>query len=34
LRHYVNLARTEEHLRALLRDFAWGRMDQVFLGTA
>jgi polysaccharide deacetylase family protein (PEP-CTERM system associated) len=33
-RHYVNLARTEDRLRALLRDFAWGRMDQVFLGAA
>ena len=30
-RHYVNLHRTEPRLRALLRDFAWGRMDQVFL---
>lgn len=30
-RHYVNLHRTEPRLRALLRDFRWGRMDQVFL---
>lgn len=29
-RHYVNLSRTEPRLRALLRDFQWGRMDQVF----
>lgn len=29
-RHYVNLHRTEPRLRALLRDFEWGRMDQVF----
>jgi polysaccharide deacetylase family protein (PEP-CTERM system associated) len=29
-RHYVNLSRTEPRLRALLRDFEWGRMDQVF----
>jgi len=31
-RHYVNLRRTEPRLRRLLRDFRWGRMDQVFLG--
>lgn len=30
-RHYVNLARTEARLQRLLRDFAWGRMDEVFL---
>lgn len=30
-RHYVNLARTESRLRRLLRDFAWGRADEVFL---
>jgi polysaccharide deacetylase family protein (PEP-CTERM system associated) len=30
-RHYVNLHRTEPRLHALLRDFRWGRMDQVFL---
>lgn len=30
-RHYVNLHRTESRLGALLRDFRWGRMDQVFL---
>lgn len=29
-RHYVNLARMEERLRRLLRDFAWGRIDRVF----
>lgn len=29
-RHYVNLARTEPRLEALLRDFDWGRMDAVF----
>jgi polysaccharide deacetylase family protein (PEP-CTERM system associated) len=29
-RHYLNLARTEGRLRALLRDFAWDRMDVVF----
>ena len=32
-RHYVNIGRTEGRLRALLRDFQWGRMDQIFLGT-
>ncbi len=30
-RHYLNLGRMEERLQALLRDFAWGRMDQIFL---
>ncbi|MEP7063546.1 MAG: XrtA system polysaccharide deacetylase [Betaproteobacteria bacterium] len=30
-RHYVNLSRTEARLRHLLRDFAWGRVDDVFL---
>ena len=29
-RHYVNLARTERRLAALVQDFSWGRMDQVF----
>jgi polysaccharide deacetylase family protein (PEP-CTERM system associated) len=29
-RHYTNLARTEQRLRRLLGDFAWGRMDQAF----
>ena len=29
-RHYVNLHRTEERLRRLLRDFQWDRMDRVF----
>ncbi|MBP6898885.1 MAG: DUF3473 domain-containing protein [Burkholderiaceae bacterium] len=31
-RHYVNLDRVHGRLDALLRDFRWGRMDQVFLG--
>src|SRR4051794_8675044 len=31
LRHYVNLGRTEDRLRRLLRDFSWTRMDRVFL---
>lgn len=30
-RHYVNLARTEAKLRHLLKDFAWSRMDEIFL---
>ena len=30
-RHYVNLTRTEDRIRALLRDFSWGRMDHLFL---
>lgn len=29
-RHYLNLERTEKRLRCLLRDFSWGRADQVF----
>lgn len=33
-RHYINLARTEARLQRLLRDFAWGRMDEVFLPLA
>ena len=30
-RHYVNLDRTEARLRRLLADFAWQRVDRVFL---
>ncbi|HNI80282.1 MAG TPA: DUF3473 domain-containing protein [Rhodocyclaceae bacterium] len=30
-RHYVNLERTEARFTRLLNDFAWGRMDEVFL---
>jgi polysaccharide deacetylase family protein (PEP-CTERM system associated) len=30
-RHYCNLDRTEPRLRRLLRDFAWTRMDRLFL---
>jgi len=29
-RHYVNLQKTESRLGRLLRDFSWGRMDDVF----
>jgi len=29
-RHYINLSRTEPRLSRLLRDFRWGRMDDVF----
>jgi polysaccharide deacetylase family protein (PEP-CTERM system associated) len=31
-RHYTNLSRMESRLRRLLRDFRWGRMDEVFVG--
>ena len=34
LRHYLNLGRTEERLRRLLRNFTWTRMDWLFLGEA
>lgn len=30
-RHYLNLHRTEARIRRLLDDFAWGRMDEIFL---
>ncbi|MBV8937733.1 MAG: DUF3473 domain-containing protein [Alphaproteobacteria bacterium] len=30
-RHYLNLNRTEPRLRRLLRNFAWKRMDRLFL---
>lgn len=33
-RHYVNLDKMEQRLRAVLRDFRWDRMDRVFLSTA
>ena len=33
-RHYVNIPRMEPRLRALLADFRWGRMDEIFLGPA
>jgi polysaccharide deacetylase family protein (PEP-CTERM system associated) len=33
-RHYVNLPRTETKLKALLADFRWGRMDEIFLHRA
>jgi polysaccharide deacetylase family protein (PEP-CTERM system associated) len=29
-RHYTNLSKMESRLRRLLRDFQWGRMDEVF----
>jgi polysaccharide deacetylase family protein (PEP-CTERM system associated) len=29
-RHYLNLDATEERLARLLRDFRWGRMDEIF----
>ena len=33
-RHYVNIPRMERRLGALLRDFRWGRMDDIFLRRA
>jgi polysaccharide deacetylase family protein (PEP-CTERM system associated) len=33
-RHYLNLERMEMRLDRLLRDFRWGRMDEVFLASA
>lgn len=33
-RHYLNLSVMERRLRAVLRDFAWDRMDRVFLHRA
>lgn len=30
-RHYVNIHRMENRLKCLLKDFQWGRMDQIFL---
>jgi len=30
-RHYTNLSKMESRLRQLLRDFRWGRMDEVFV---
>jgi len=31
-RHYVNIDRTHDRIAQLLSDFAWGRMDEIFLG--
>ena len=33
-RHYVNLERMDGRIQALTRDFAWDRMDRIFLGKA
>ncbi len=33
-RHYVNIARMPQRLGALLADFKWGRMDEIFLDSA
>ena len=33
-RHYVNLSRTEDRIKALMRDFKWDRMDNIFLAPA
>ena len=34
LRHYTNLGVMERRISRLLGDFAWGRMDEIFLGAA
>lgn len=31
VRHYLNLSRMEARLKALMQDFSWGRMDEIFL---
>jgi polysaccharide deacetylase family protein (PEP-CTERM system associated) len=31
LRHYLNIDRMEDRIRMLTRDFAWDRMDRIFL---
>ena len=33
-RHYVNISQMDGRLNQLLRDFKWGRMDQIFLNQA
>ena len=33
-RHYVNIGRMEARIAALLRDFAWDRMDRIYLDKA
>jgi polysaccharide deacetylase family protein (PEP-CTERM system associated) len=33
-RHYVNIDRMESRIEALARDFAWDRMDRIFLNQA
>jgi hypothetical protein len=33
-RHYVNLSRMQGRIKALTRDFAWDRMDRLFLRQA
>jgi hypothetical protein len=30
-RHYINIDRMEARIEALARDFAWDRMDRIFL---
>ena len=32
-RHYLNLNTTEKKLKALLHDFSWGRMDDIFISS-
>jgi polysaccharide deacetylase family protein (PEP-CTERM system associated) len=33
-RHYLNIHRMEQRVDSLLSDFAWGRMDRLFLDRA
>jgi polysaccharide deacetylase family protein (PEP-CTERM system associated) len=33
-RHYINIDRMEKRIEALARDFAWDRMDRIFLNQA
>lgn len=33
VRHYLNLHRMEGRIESLMRDFRWGRMDEIFLPT-
>lgn len=33
-RHYLNIGAMERRVARLLRDFSWGRIDEVFLGSA
>jgi hypothetical protein len=33
VRHYLNLAAMEARVARLLKDFAWGRIDEIFLAS-
>jgi hypothetical protein len=34
IRHYLNLGIMEKRAARLLREFSWGRIDEIFLGSA